>query len=312
MGDIRPSSSVSGMTWPEVGSMVQCNVLHSLPDMIVVSFETQDQKVFQGALLCTSGNGNSTRPGPPMQIQSFSDKLAADNPRDYKMDSFFTVQKRHTYFQPRSKLPKRRLRARKVVCHRCRNVCSESGRNAQNNQQNVTRKSMKYGGKSSKRHQYRSKLFNDLCVKTFTLVPKIKRLGESEIRKFLNMQLQCNGQKCGRKRGRPRKILNFEDEDYKFEEFVAAAPISGRKRGRPRKILNLKDEDYKFEEFAGPNHHEGGSNSLTSLKIKLLDSNKNSTTNDNNDAPVKIKLLPTDTNVNPNGSDRESSGLSSR
>ena len=37
---------------PLTGSLVQCIVVHSLPDMIVVSFETQDQKVFQGALLC--------------------------------------------------------------------------------------------------------------------------------------------------------------------------------------------------------------------------------------------------------------------
>ena len=35
--------------------------------------------------------------------------------------------------------------------------------------------------------------FNELCVKTFTLIPKIKRLGEKEIRKF-DDQLKCNQQ----------------------------------------------------------------------------------------------------------------------
>ena len=35
--------------------------------------------------------------------------------------------------------------------------------------------------------------FNELCVKTFTLVPKIKRLGENEIRKF-DDQLKCDQQ----------------------------------------------------------------------------------------------------------------------
>ena len=71
---------------------------------------------------------------------AFSEKLNLNNPRDYKINSFFTLQKRHTYFQnskPQSVSlnlnPKRqvRLRARRVVCHRCKNVCSESGRNAQ-------------------------------------------------------------------------------------------------------------------------------------------------------------------------------------
>ena len=99
MGDFSPNLTENML--PSIGSMVECNVVHSLPDMIVVSFQTQDQKVFQGALLCT-GNANLLRDMPHgicASKEAFTEKLVTDNPRDYKLESFFTIQRRHTYFQ---------------------------------------------------------------------------------------------------------------------------------------------------------------------------------------------------------------------
>ena len=187
---------------PSTGSSVQCIVVHSLPDMIVVSFETQDQKVFQGALLCMPSSNSFSRPyGVCSTKEAFSEKLNLNNPRDYKMNSFFTLQKRHTYFQnskPQSVSlnlnPKRqvRLRARRVVCHRCKNVCSESGRNAQFGGQQDDNSTIRKRSSSKLRSPPLRSKFNELCVKTFTLVPKIKRLGENEIRKF--DQLKCDQQ----------------------------------------------------------------------------------------------------------------------
>lgn len=137
------------------GSIVQCKILHSLSNMIVVSLETPDKKLFQGALL---------------QAPTFlcMDKMQENNPRDYKLESYFnsSFESRHSHFT--KKLPPKRhirLRARQVLCHQCKNVCSENGKNVR------------------KSHQKRNQ-FNDLCVKTFTLVPKLKRLRDNEIQKF--------------------------------------------------------------------------------------------------------------------------------
>jgi transcription initiation factor TFIIIB Brf1 subunit/transcription initiation factor TFIIB len=286
MGDFSPNLATANML-PTIGSMVECNVVHSLPDMIVVSFETQDQKVFQGALLCT-GIGNSSLRVAPIGVgcstkEDFADKLATNNPRDYKLESFFTLQRRHTYFQkskPLSLNPtlnhKRqvRLRARRVVCHKCKNVCSESGRNAglewsrnsgfrelkipsnhhDGHQQNHPRKRGRPTKISNLKLIPSYSQFHDLCVKTFTLVPKIKRLGENEIRKFKQLK-KCSNQQ-------------------KHNSGVAYCTANSNSQ-----------------------------NSLTPLKIKLLTNNANCsgsnnsdptavTVTTNNEPPVKIKLLP--------------------
>ena len=114
----------------------------------------------------------STLPYGVGSQDSFQSKLQANNPKDYKEDQFHTVENRHTYFK-RPKLPlkrKIRLRARQVLCHSCKNVCNELGQNAQ--------------GKSDLKRSQSSKKFDNLCVKTFTLVPKVKRLKVNEIEKF--------------------------------------------------------------------------------------------------------------------------------
>ena len=285
MGDFSPNLAATNML-PTIGSMVECNVVHSLPDMIVVSFETQDQKVFQGALLCTE-TGNSSLRVAPIGVgcstkEAFADKLANNNPRDYKLESFFTLQKRHTYFQkskPLSLNPtlnrqqKIRLRARRVVCHKCKNVCSESGRNtglewsrnsgfrelknaSNGHQQNHNQRKRGRPSKISNLKLIPSySQFHDLCVKTFTLVPKIKRLGENEIRKFKQLKKSSSNQ-------------------HKHNSGVAYCTANSNSQ-----------------------------NSLTPLKIKLLANNANCsgssssdptavTVTTNNEPPVKIKLLP--------------------
>jgi hypothetical protein len=112
----------------------------------------------------------------------FEAKLEENNPGDYKLDSFTTVQQRHTYFQrSKSALNRKRhirLRARQVLCHRCKSVCNENGRNVQRSKDHRGLRPF------SKKTKNRASMFNDLCVKTFTLVPRLKRLGENEIRKF--------------------------------------------------------------------------------------------------------------------------------
>ena len=49
MGEISPSSS----TELTIGALIQCQILHVTSDMVVVSFDAQDKRTFQGALLFT-------------------------------------------------------------------------------------------------------------------------------------------------------------------------------------------------------------------------------------------------------------------
>ena len=49
MGEISPSSS----TDLTIGALIQCQILHVTSDMVVVSFDAQDKRTFQGALLFT-------------------------------------------------------------------------------------------------------------------------------------------------------------------------------------------------------------------------------------------------------------------
>ena len=53
MGEISPEKTPSVALAPmePVGAQVQVKILHALPDMIIVSFEAQDKRIFQGALL---------------------------------------------------------------------------------------------------------------------------------------------------------------------------------------------------------------------------------------------------------------------
>lgn len=60
--------------------------------MIIVSFETPDKKTFQGALLQTEKY---------FPVEPFAAKIKENNPRDYKLDSYFNknLENRHTYFK---------------------------------------------------------------------------------------------------------------------------------------------------------------------------------------------------------------------
>ena len=122
----------------------------------------------------------------------FKSQLQENNPRDYHLDSFFssTTQNRHTYFQnaPKTKdalitaAKKRqnlRLRARKVLCQHCKNVCGENGK--------IIREKRTTAALVINKQKFR-----ELCVKKFTLVPKLKRLHENDIRKFNQKRLRTN------------------------------------------------------------------------------------------------------------------------
>ena len=52
MGElVNPSSpSLSDLS---IGSTIQCKILHVSSEMIVASYETEDKKIYQGALLFT-------------------------------------------------------------------------------------------------------------------------------------------------------------------------------------------------------------------------------------------------------------------
>ena len=118
--------------------------------------------------------------------------MQENNPRDYQLDSFFsTTQNRHTYFQnaPKTKgaliaaAKKRqnlRLRARTVLCQHCKNVCGENGK--------IIR-----GKRTTAALVINKRKFRELCVKKFTLVPKLKRLHENDIRKFNQKKQKNNG-----------------------------------------------------------------------------------------------------------------------
>ena len=113
----------------------------------------------------------------------FGAQLEENNPKDYQLDSFFsTIQNRHTYFQrPKSKITAKkrhiRLRARQVLCHNCKNVCTENGKNAQKYKTSEVVRFSTRRRKGSNFEADRAK-FRNLCVKTFTLVPRLKRLKE--------------------------------------------------------------------------------------------------------------------------------------
>ena len=150
-------------------------------------------------------------------FEGFYDRLKEDNPKDYLEENFFsTVSKRHTYFQTENKgndpnnpgsrgiqQPVRklgvRLRARQVLCNRCKNVCTENGETVQPKrsiteiskrqqpqpqpqQQKEPTIVTKQKGKSVKNSSKSPPVVEDL--KFGGLVPKIRRLDPVEIEKF--------------------------------------------------------------------------------------------------------------------------------
>ena len=174
-------------------------------------------------------------------FDSFKSKLTANNPKDYKEDNF-TVENRHTYFK-RPKLPlkrKIRLRARQVLCHSCKNVCNELGHNAQ--------------VRSKKPRKDSSTKFDDLCVKTFTLVPKVKRLKVNEIEKFNQTE-------------KPAKPATLKNDAEKFNQ--KTNETNEMKNEIKRKLSNKTGDDDHQQESC-----DSGIEFLTPLKIKILPSSE--------------------------------------
>ena len=195
-------------------------------------------------------------------VETFKAKLTADNPKDYK--DGLTVENRHTYFRrPKSSLTIKkniRLRARQVLCHQCKNVCTENGKNAQ-----FQLRKNKFRTKSSK--------YYDLCVKTFTLVPRVKRLKVNEILKFKQSQkfiktdekiIQKQETKPKKFEGEPSKSDNSKIPDQTHpnfennEKFKQKKPSEKSQEIEPKRDLN-----------------QSGIENLTPLKIKILPESRN-------------------------------------
>jgi hypothetical protein len=144
-------------------------------------------------------------------FEGFYDRLKDDNPKDYMDENFYTVSKRHTYFQQKEDPGTRgihqpplkklgvRLRARQVLCNRCKNVCTENGETVQ----------PKRGGAGERRLQQQQQKEPTVskqkgkgaakCGKSwsdqlkFSLVPKIRRLNPIEIEKFSPPRFSMSG-----------------------------------------------------------------------------------------------------------------------
>ena len=136
-------------------------------------------------------------------FDGFFDRLKEDNPRDYSEESFSTLNRRHTYFQqkenessfrggqqPLKKLGVR-LRARQVLCNKCKNVCTENGETVQpkrntnissRTQQQQQQKEPTSSKQKAKCTKYAPSSSTDQMK--FSLVPKIRRLNPVEIEKF--------------------------------------------------------------------------------------------------------------------------------
>ena len=97
----------------------------------------------------------------------YLEKLASDNPRDYLTSRFPSLVQRKTYYQSqasrRNSGSKVRLRARQVLCNMCKSICSENGDKVEGN---------------------RKQKLDLVKVKKYSLVPKIKRLAPSEIKRL--------------------------------------------------------------------------------------------------------------------------------
>uniref|UniRef100_A0A0K2T9K5 PWWP domain-containing protein n=1 Tax=Lepeophtheirus salmonis TaxID=72036 RepID=A0A0K2T9K5_LEPSM len=174
---------MGAMSNPKV---ISCVVENVLPDILFVSFTSSSGsgKIYQGALIHQ----------PPLQrpphIDNFPLQLKNDNPRDFALESFPTLSRRHTYYENGARglsqsvtLPAKklgvRLRARQVLCHNCKNVCNEKGENVQQQTKKHPVKRMTRGNSSS---QCSSSSKNP--TPPFTLVPKIRRLDPREINKY--------------------------------------------------------------------------------------------------------------------------------
>ena len=183
----------------------------------------------------------------------FSAQLEENNPKDYQLDSFFsTIQNRHTYFQkPKSKLTAKkrhiRLRARQVLCHNCKNVCTENGKNAQKYK---TSEVVRFSSRRRKgSFETECAKFRNLCVKTFTLVPRLKRLKDIDILRFKQKDIQKESQKRQHKGNENTKNFNNCDKNV-------TNPDDIKQKSIPLKIRILPEEQETRKESSSEKQHE--------------------------------------------------------
>ena len=184
----------------------------------------------------------------------FNAQLEENNPKDYQLDSFFsTIQNRHTYFQkPKSKLTAKkrhiRLRARQVLCHNCKNVCTENGKNAQKYK---TSEVVRFSTRSRRKASFEADCakFRDLCVKTSTLVPILKRLKDIDILRFKQKDIKKDSLKRQPKNNEITKNLNNCDKNVTNPDDIEQKSI-------PLKIRILPEEQETRKESRNEVQHE--------------------------------------------------------
>lgn len=222
-------------SWPPV--RVSGQVVTALPEVLIVSVECPlkdgSPGFFQGALLRIPAQRNS--PGMdgvetggmtalgPLTPEDFAQKLEADNPRDYLLENYPSIAHRHTYFQEANQKKGAalesgavskpggsgglggkklgvRLRARQVLCNKCKNVCNERGENVQHKARRQSLNSCQTksdpppkgsselpGRRSSMSKTARNAGSSPGVLKKLkisqnnTLVPRLKRLNQSDI-----------------------------------------------------------------------------------------------------------------------------------
>ena len=147
-------------------------------------------------------------------FEGFYDRLKEDNPKDYMDDNFYTVSKRHTYFQKKEDLHNPRgshqpplkklgvrLRARQVLCNRCKNVCTENGETVEPKRSGADAKDRRQQQQqkeptvSRQKGKGLAKSAKSVCPDQlkFSLVPKIRRLNPLEIEKFSPPRFSISG-----------------------------------------------------------------------------------------------------------------------
>ena len=141
-----------------------------------------------------------------------------------------------------------RLRARQVLCHNCKNVCTENGKNAQKYK---TSEVVRFSTRSRRKASFEAECakFRDLCVKTSTLVPILKRLKDIDILRFKQKDIKKESLKRQPKNNEITKNLNNCDKNVTNPDDIEQKSI-------PLKIRILPEEQETRKDSRNEVQHE--------------------------------------------------------
>ncbi|TRY77175.1 hypothetical protein TCAL_10935 [Tigriopus californicus] len=275
--------------WPP--HQVSGQVVTALPEVLIVSVECPlkdgSPGFYQGALLRIPAQqppDTGVAALGPLSAEDFALKLAADNPRDYLLDHYPSLAHRHTYFQAARDQPNAaalesrtgsksggsgaggkklgvRLRARQVLCNKCKNVCNERGENVQHKAQRKTLNHCQSrldsgAGHPGRRPSIAKAARNAAGPSTGslkklkispnnTLVPRLKRLNQSDIDRLSD-----------------RSSDGYDDHSGEESPVLDTLPV--------QKAMMLKRQDNKAPNSAGWLTQPASSSTMAKpLKIKL-------------------------------------------